>query len=88
MDPEWLVTFFTPLSVRMGAISQSLPRRHPSDIRGMTWPSEGDDVMYEAVWEHKVKVVSLSRRVIVDRFFAQARVRTLGMQDKVKLSAI
>lgn len=63
------MTFFTPLSVRMGAISQSsLPGRHPSDIRGMTWPSEGDDVMYEAGWEHKVKVVSLSRRAIVDRF--------------------
>lgn len=44
--------------------------------------------MYEAAWQHKVKVVSLSRRVIVDRFFAQARVWTLGMQDKVKLSAI
>lgn len=41
----------------MGAISQpSFPRRHPSDIRGMTWPSEGDDVMYEDAWQHKVKV--------------------------------
>lgn len=54
----------------------------------MTWPSEGDDVMYEAGWEHKVRVVTLSRKAIADRFFAQPRVLALGMQDKVKLSAI
>lgn len=81
--------FSCPLSVQLGAISQpSLARRHPSDIRGMTWPSEGDDVMNEAGWQHKVKVVTLSCRAIADRFSAQPRVLALGMQDKVKLSAI
>lgn len=44
--------------------------------------------MYEAGWQHKVKVVTLSSRAIVDRFFAQARALALGMQNKVKLSAI
>lgn len=81
--------FLSLLSVKLGAISQpSLARRHPSDIRGMTWPSEGDDVMYEAGWQHKVKVATLSRRARVDRFFAQARAPALGWRDKVKLSAI
>ncbi|XP_042251696.1 uncharacterized protein LOC121885929 [Thunnus maccoyii] len=40
----------------MGAITQlSLGGRHPSPIRGMTWPSEGDDVMNGAGWQHKRK---------------------------------
>lgn len=44
--------------------------------------------MYEAGWQHKVKVVALSCRVIVDRCYAQARALALGMQDKVKLNTI
>lgn len=72
------------LEVRMGAITQlSLVGRHPSPVRGMTWPSEGDDIMYEAVWQHKVRLTTLSLRAIVDRVFAQTRRQALGMQARL-----
>lgn len=35
--------------------------------RGMTWPSEGDDVMNEAGWRHKVRLPTLSLRGRIDR---------------------
>lgn len=62
------------LEVRMRAITQpSLGGGHPSPVRGVTWPSEGDDVMYEAGWQHKVRLATLSLRTRVDRVFAQTR---------------
>lgn len=71
------------LEVRMRAITQpSLVGRHPSPVRGVTWPSEGDDVMYEAGWQHKVRLTTLSLRAIVDKE------RGLGNVGKVKLSDI
>lgn len=67
--------------VRMGAITQlSLGGRHPSPIRGVTWPSEGDDVMNEAGWQHKVRLATLSLRARVDRVSAQKRTQALCMQ--------
>lgn len=72
------------LEVRMGAITQlSLVGRHPSPLRGVTWPSEGDDIMYEAGWQHKVRLTTLSLRAIVDRVFAQTRRQALGMQARL-----
>lgn len=72
------------LEVRMRAITQlSLGRRHPSPIRGVTWPSEGDGVMYEAGWQHKVRLATLSLRARVDRVFAQTRRQALGMQARL-----
>lgn len=71
------------LEVRMRAITQpSLVGRHPSPVRGVTWPSEGDDVMYEAGWQHKVRLTTLSLRAIVDKK------RGLGNAGKVKRSDI
>lgn len=72
------------LEVRMRAITQpSLVGRHPSPVRGVTWPSEGDDVMYEAGWQHKVRLATLSLRAIVDRVFAQRRRQALEMQARL-----
>lgn len=62
------------LGIRIGAITQlSLGGSHPSPVRGVTWPSEGDDVMNEAGWQHKVRVATPSLRAGVDRVYAQAR---------------
>ena len=72
------------LEARMRAITQlSLGGRHPSHVRGMTWPSEGDDVMNEAGWQHKVKLATLSLRARVDRVFAQRGRQALGMQARL-----
>lgn len=56
---------FCPLlEVRMRTITQlSLVGAHPSPVRDVTWPSEGDGVMYEAGWQHKVRMATLSRGV-------------------------
>lgn len=35
---------------------------YPSPTRGVTWPSEGDDVMNEGGWQHKVRLHTLSLR--------------------------
>lgn len=72
------------LEVRMRAITQlSLGGRHPSPIRGMTWPSEGDDVMNEAGWQHKVMLATLSLRARVDEVSAQTRREALGKQARL-----
>lgn len=77
------------LEVKMRTITQpSLVGRHSSPLRGVTWPSEGDDVMYEAGWQHKVRLATLSLRVIVDKVFAQTRRQALGKQGKVNLNDI
>lgn len=72
------------LEVRMRAITQpSLGGRHPSRVRGVTWPSEGDDVMYEAGWQHKVRLATPSLGARVDRVFAQTRRQALGTQARL-----
>lgn len=82
-DWEWQV-IVPHLKVRTKAITRlSLGGRHPSPIRGVTWPSEGDDVMYEAGLQHKVKLPTLSLRAQVDRVFAQTRRQALGMQARL-----
>lgn len=72
------------LEARMRAITQlSLGGRHTSPIRGMTWPSEGDDVMNVAGWQHKVKLATLSLRARVDRVFAQRVRQALRMHARL-----
>lgn len=72
------------IAARMRAITQlSLGRRHPSPVRGMTWPSEGDDVMDEAGWQHKVKPATPSLRARVDRVFAQSGKQALEMPSRL-----
>lgn len=78
------------LEVRMRAITRlSLVGRHPSPVRGMTWPSEGDDVMNEVGWQHKVMLAALSLWARVDRVCAHTRRQGgLGNAGKVNLSDI
>lgn len=72
------------LEVRMRAITQlSLGGQHPSPVRAMTWPSEGDDVMNEVGWRHKVRLGAPSLRARVDRVYAQRRRQALGMQARL-----
>lgn len=55
--------FFYPLlpKARMRTITQaSLVGGHPSPMGDVTGPSEGDGVMYEARWQHKVRMTTLS----------------------------
>lgn len=82
-DYEWQV-IAPRLEVRMRAITQlSLGGGHPSPIRGVTWPSEGDDVMNEVGWQHKVRLAALSLRARVDRVHAQARRQALGKEARL-----
>lgn len=61
------------LKVRMRTITQpSLVEGHPSPTGDVTRPSEGDGVMYEAGWQHKVRTATLSRGGLwIDRVSAQ-----------------
>lgn len=75
------------LEIGIRAITQlSLGGRHPSTLRGVTWPSEGDGVIDEAGWQHKVRLATQSLRPRVDRVFAPTRRQALGEQHKVYLS--
>lgn len=68
----------------MRTITQlSLGGRHPSPVRGVTWPSEGDDVMNEGGWQHKVRLATLSLGARVDGVRAQGRRQALGMQARL-----
>lgn len=72
------------LEVRMRAINQlSLGGRHLSPIRGMTRPSEGDDVKNEAGWQYKVRLATLSLLANTDRVCAQTGSQALGMQARL-----
>lgn len=82
-DWEWQV-IVPRLEVRMRAITQlSLGGRDPSPVRGVTWPSEGDDVMYEAGSRHKVRLATPSLRAGADRVYAQTRRQALGMRARL-----
>lgn len=79
---------FCPLlEVRMRTITQlSLVGGHPSPVRDVTWPSEGDGVMYEAGWQHKVRMATPSHGAgggQIDRVFAQTRGQALRMQPRL-----